>query len=87
MGETHTDGIDNGTSTGNYPSQGDPHPIGMSTLSKYIANGPAWYIESPTSAEPLMEGAPKAGRSFYTSLGHLDSSTSLSPPHYEGAEE
>ena len=34
----------------------------------------AWYIESPTSAEPLMDGAPKAGRSFYTSLGHLDSS-------------
>lgn len=35
----------------------------------------AWFIESPQSAEPLMDGAPKAGRSFYTSLGHLDSST------------
>jgi hypothetical protein len=40
------------------------------------ANGQAWYIESPSSAEPLMDGAPKAGRSFYTSLGHLDSSKS-----------
>jgi len=40
---------------------GDPHPI-------------AWYIESPQSAEPLESGAPKAGRSFYTSLGHLNES-------------
>lgn len=69
--------VDNGTSTGNYPSQGDPHPIG--TYLSYESEGSsadivAWYIESPTSADPLMDGAPKAGRSFYTSLGHLDSS-------------
>lgn len=42
----------------------------------------AWYIESPTSAEPLMEGAPKSGRSFYTSLGHLDSSKSNTPSRH-----
>lgn len=53
--------VNNGTSTGSYPSMGDPHPI-------------AWYIESPESALPLADGAPKAGRSFYTSLGHLNSS-------------
>lgn len=74
--------IDNGTSTGNYPSQGDPHPIGklphpffrMTECSESLLNSVAWFIESPQSADPLMEGAPKAGRSFYTSLGHLDSS-------------
>ncbi|ORY33428.1 trehalose utilization-domain-containing protein [Naematelia encephala] len=49
-----------GSSTGDYPSQGTPHPI-------------AWYIESPLSAQPLASGATKAGRSFYTSLGHLNS--------------
>lgn len=68
--------VDNGTSTGNYPSQGDPHPIGM-FLSASAGLTSAWYIESPTSAEPLMQGATKAGRSFYTSLGHLDSSMSV----------
>ncbi|WVR00278.1 hypothetical protein IAU59_007421 [Kwoniella sp. CBS 9459] len=52
--------VNNGSSTGNYPSMGDPHPI-------------AWYIESPQSAQPLMSSADKAGRSFYTSLGHLNS--------------
>ncbi|RSH78231.1 uncharacterized protein EHS24_002695 [Apiotrichum porosum] len=52
--------VNNGTSTGSYPSMDDPHPI-------------AWYIESPESALPLADGAPKAGRSFYTSLGHLNS--------------
>ncbi|WVF73101.1 hypothetical protein IAT40_007920 [Kwoniella sp. CBS 6097] len=52
--------VNNGTSTGNYPSMGDPHPI-------------AWYIESPQSAQPLSASAEKAGRSFYTSLGHLNS--------------
>ncbi|WVQ72662.1 hypothetical protein IAR50_002221 [Cryptococcus sp. DSM 104548] len=52
--------VDNGTSTGNYPSMGDPHPI-------------AWYIESPLSAQPLAESVSRAGRSFYTSLGHLNS--------------
>lgn len=35
---------------------GDPHPI-------------AWYIESPQCAEPLIN-VTKAGRTFYTSLGH-----------------
>ncbi|WVQ84484.1 hypothetical protein IAT38_006636 [Cryptococcus sp. DSM 104549] len=49
-----------GTSTGNYPSMGTPHPI-------------AWYIDAIESAEPLADGASKAGRSFYTSLGHLNS--------------
>ncbi|WWC64586.1 uncharacterized protein I303_107197 [Kwoniella dejecticola CBS 10117] len=52
--------VNNGTSTGNYPSMGDPHPI-------------AWYIDAPLSAQPLAQGAQKAGRSFYTSLGHLNS--------------
>ncbi|WRT70238.1 uncharacterized protein IL334_007233 [Kwoniella shivajii] len=52
--------VNNGTSTGNYPSMGDPHPI-------------AWYIDSPNSAQPLNSGIEKAGRSFYTSLGHLNS--------------
>nr|XP_031860442.1 uncharacterized protein CI109_004052 [Kwoniella shandongensis]KAA5527514.1 hypothetical protein CI109_004052 [Kwoniella shandongensis] len=51
--------VNNATSTGNYPSQGTPHPI-------------AWYIESPNSAQPLLPSAPKAGRSFYTSLGHTN---------------
>jgi hypothetical protein len=54
--------------------------VGSTILSLHPACGSvdhkAWYIESPASAEPLMEGAPKAGRSFYTSLGHLDSSKS-----------
>ncbi|ORX40570.1 trehalose utilization-domain-containing protein [Kockovaella imperatae] len=48
-----------GSSTGDYPDQGTPHPI-------------AWYIESPKSALPLQADAPRAGRSFYTSLGHLN---------------
>ncbi|ODN92146.1 glycosyl-hydrolase [Cryptococcus wingfieldii CBS 7118] len=52
--------VNNGSSTGDYPSMGDPHPI-------------AWYIESPLSALPLAQSASKAGRSFYTSLGHLNS--------------
>ncbi|WWC91699.1 uncharacterized protein L201_006645 [Kwoniella dendrophila CBS 6074] len=52
--------VNNGTSTGNYPPMGDPHPI-------------AWYIEAPLSAQPLGSGVDKAGRSFYTSLGHLNS--------------
>ncbi|WVW86149.1 hypothetical protein I302_108190 [Kwoniella bestiolae CBS 10118] len=52
--------VNNGSSTGNYPSMGDPHPI-------------AWYIDQPLSAQPLAEGVSKAGRSFYTSLGHLNS--------------
>ncbi|OCF38224.1 glycosyl-hydrolase [Kwoniella heveanensis BCC8398] len=52
--------VNNGSSTGNYPPMGDPHPI-------------AWYIESPQSAQPLAASAQKAGRSFYTSLGHLNS--------------
>ncbi|EIW72078.1 hypothetical protein TREMEDRAFT_36411 [Tremella mesenterica DSM 1558] len=51
---------DDGSSSGSYPSQGEPHPI-------------AWYIESPLSAQPLLLGAVKAGRSFTTSLGHLNS--------------
>jgi hypothetical protein len=75
--------IDNGTSTGNYPAQGDPHPIGAYLfIDEWEGRGAdkiAWYIESPASAEPLMDGAPKAGRSFYTSLGHLDSSKSPFP--------
>lgn len=40
---------------------GSPHPI-------------AWYIEEPTSAKPLLDGAPKTGRSFYTALGHFNES-------------
>ncbi|WWC72006.1 uncharacterized protein I206_105965 [Kwoniella pini CBS 10737] len=52
--------VNNGTSSGNYPSMGDPHPI-------------AWYIDSPLSSQPLSQGISKPGRSFYTSLGHLNS--------------
>ncbi|WVR07679.1 hypothetical protein IAU60_004721 [Kwoniella sp. DSM 27419] len=52
--------VNNGSSTGSYPSMGDPHPI-------------AWYIDSPQSAQPLAQSVEKAGRSFYTSLGHLNS--------------
>ncbi|KAK8853183.1 hypothetical protein IAR55_003885 [Kwoniella newhampshirensis] len=48
-----------GTSTGNYPPEGSPHPI-------------AWYIDSPNSAQPLLDSVTKAGRSFYTSLGHTN---------------
>ncbi|CAD6578414.1 MAG: hypothetical protein TREMPRED_002172 [Tremellales sp. Tagirdzhanova-0007] len=51
--------VDNGTTSGNYPTQGTPHPI-------------AWYIESPESAQPLLPSVTKAGRSFYTALGHLN---------------
>lgn len=55
-------GIDNGSSQGDYSNiHGSPHPI-------------AWYIESPLSAQPFAESVSKAGRSFYTSLGHLNSS-------------
>ncbi|KAK4685856.1 uncharacterized protein P7C73_g4279, partial [Tremellales sp. Uapishka_1] len=50
---------DDGTSTGDF-TMGSPHPI-------------AWYIESPESAQPLLANVPKAGRSFYTALGHLNS--------------
>ena len=39
----------------------------------------AWYIESPESAQPLLPSVTKAGRSFYTALGHLN--TSQSPTH------
>lgn len=38
---------------------GDPHPI-------------AWYIEDDEATKPLVSGAPKSGRSFYTSLGHAN---------------
>ena len=47
-----------GTSTGSY-NQGSPHPI-------------AWYTTSPAGAQPLNPSAPGSGRSFYTSLGHLN---------------
>ncbi|WWC64587.1 uncharacterized protein I303_107198 [Kwoniella dejecticola CBS 10117] len=49
--------INDGNTTGDYPAIPAPQPI-------------AWYIDSPLPAQPLLEGAPKAGRSFYTSLGH-----------------
>lgn len=53
--------VNNGSSTGDYSQiHGSPHPI-------------AWYIESPLSAQPFAESVSKAGRSFYTSLGHLNS--------------
>ncbi|KAK1921989.1 trehalose utilization-domain-containing protein [Papiliotrema laurentii] len=52
--------VHDGNTTGSYPFQGEPHPI-------------AWYNDNPYSAQPLRNGAPKAGRSFYTSLGHLNS--------------
>ncbi|WVW86186.1 hypothetical protein I302_108227 [Kwoniella bestiolae CBS 10118] len=38
-------------------SSGTPHPI-------------AWYIDPPSSAQPLQKGVIKGGRSFYTALGH-----------------
>ncbi|OCF61285.1 glycosyl-hydrolase [Kwoniella mangroviensis CBS 10435] len=60
MSVDETSYVDNGTSTGDYPSMGDPHPI-------------AWYIDQPLSSQPLAEGVSKPGRSFYTSLGHLNS--------------
>ncbi|EAL19145.1 hypothetical protein CNBH2440 [Cryptococcus deneoformans B-3501A] len=53
--------VNNGSSQGDYSNiHGSPHPI-------------AWYIESPLSAQPFAESVSKAGRSFYTSLGHLNS--------------
>ncbi|KAL7418430.1 hypothetical protein Q5752_006888 [Cryptotrichosporon argae] len=55
----NTSYTNDGTSTGNY-SQGSPHPI-------------AWYMDAPESSLPLLAGAPKSGRSFYTALGHLNS--------------
>ncbi|GHJ84638.1 hypothetical protein NliqN6_1040 [Naganishia liquefaciens] len=48
-----------GQSTGNY-NQGEPHPI-------------AWCQNSNAGSQPVAQGAPGAGRSFYTSLGHLNS--------------
>lgn len=54
--------VNNGSNTFDYgPIEGTPHPI-------------AWFIESPLSAQPLMPSVSKAGRSFYTALGH-DNST------------
>ncbi|WWD03658.1 hypothetical protein V865_001713 [Kwoniella europaea PYCC6329] len=38
-------------------NSGEPHPI-------------AWYIDPPSTSQPLQEGTVKAGRSFYTALGH-----------------
>lgn len=46
---------------GNKPPQGSPHPI-------------AWYIENFNGSKPLINGAEKSGRSFYTSLGHSNES-------------
>ncbi|KAI5454176.1 hypothetical protein NCC49_004241 [Naganishia albida] len=48
-----------GHPTGNY-NQGTPHPI-------------AWCQHSNAGSLPVQQDAPGAGRSFYTSLGHLDS--------------
>jgi hypothetical protein len=39
----------------------------------------AWYIDPPQSSLPLVSGAPKSGRTFYTSLGHSDESELHSP--------
>lgn len=39
---------------------GSPHPI-------------AWYQDAGAGVSGLSTGAPAAGRSFYTSLGHLNS--------------
>lgn len=44
-------------STGDYPFEGEPHPI-------------AWYMDPPQSSSPQVSGVSKAGRTFYTSLGH-----------------
>lgn len=46
---------------GNKPPQGSPHPI-------------AWYIENFNGSKPLINGAEKSGRSFYTALGHSNES-------------
>lgn len=43
--------------TGSSHDMGNPHPI-------------AWYIENSQATQPLAEYVTKAGRSFYTSLGH-----------------
>jgi hypothetical protein len=56
------------------------------SIASHELTGSAWYIESPQSAQPLLSGAPKAGRSFYTSLGHLDSSKSRHIPLFAPAE-
>ncbi|KAK6909402.1 hypothetical protein I203_103420 [Kwoniella mangroviensis CBS 8507] len=34
----------------------------------------AWYIDPPSTSQPLQEGAIKAGRSFYTASGHSNGS-------------
>lgn len=49
-----------GTSNVSLAPQGDPHPI-------------AWYIDGSLAAQPLQSGATKAGRTFTTGLGHLNS--------------
>jgi hypothetical protein len=50
--------LDTGTSTGSY-NQGDPHPI-------------AWTQTSSPGSQPILSSAPGSGRSFFTSLGHLN---------------
>ncbi|OCF77321.1 hypothetical protein I204_01308 [Kwoniella mangroviensis CBS 8886] len=42
-------------------NSGEPRPI-------------AWYIDPPSTSQPLQEGAIKAGRSFYTASGHSNGS-------------
>ncbi|KAL1412034.1 hypothetical protein Q8F55_003031 [Vanrija albida] len=57
-----------------YYFRSDPRSVGATVLLTVDeASYKTWYIESPESAQPLREGAAKAGRSFYTSLGHLNS--------------
>ncbi|KAI9634093.1 putative glycosyl-hydrolase [Dioszegia hungarica] len=54
-----------------YNFRSDPRNNGAQLLlSVNESSYTTWFIESPQSAQPLNSGAPKAGRSFYTSLGH-----------------
>ncbi|KAG8706154.1 hypothetical protein FRC09_002547 [Ceratobasidium sp. 395] len=71
----NTNSISTDTGVRNY-SQGSPHPIGTIIGDTFglLCNSPsppsaAWYQEHGAGADD----AASAGRSFYTSLGHLNS--------------
>lgn len=71
---------DTGQSTGTY-NEGEPHPIGRSNPSRRSPSPSlrnmclpiAWCQHSNAGSLPVKQDSPGAGRSFYTSLGHLNS--------------